>query len=152
MKGLCLFLALSGSVAAAQAVCARGYISLRKGPSTNQPVSWKVARHMPFVKLESKSGWSKVQDLEGEVHWAKSDDLTSKNRCVVVKTNVASLRKEPSSNAPPPPEMKTLDRFTPLKRLENDGEWIQVEVENGLTAWIHESNVWKPVVINSFSF
>lgn len=137
--------------AGAQAVCAKAYISLRKGPAAKEGVTWKVARYMPFLKLESKNGWSKVQDLEGEVHWARGSDLTSQIRCVVVKTNVAALRQEPSASAQAA-EIKTLDRFTPLKRLESNGEWIQVEVENGLKAWIHESNVWKPVMVNSITF
>lgn len=142
---------LASGEAMAQAVCAKAYISLRKGPAGKEAVSWKVARYMPFLKLESKNGWSKLQDLEGTVHWARSSDITSQIRCVVVKSNVASLRKEPSPSAPQA-DIKTLDRFTPLKRLESSGEWIQVEVENGLRAWIHESNVWKPVMVDSISF
>jgi SH3-like domain-containing protein len=149
---LLLLVILKCPFGSAQAVCAKNYISLRAGPGTRHPVSWKVARNMPFLKLESKNGWNKVQDLEGEVHWARSGDLTTKTRCVVVKANVASLRMKPSMTASQPPELKTLDRYTPLKRLESDGEWIQVEAENGSKAWIHESNVWKPVIVNSFSF
>ncbi len=135
----------------AQAVCAKGYISLRKGPSTQYAVSWKVARHMPFLKLESRSGWSKVQDLDGELHWARSADLSTKARCVVVKGNVAALRQKPSPNSALA-EIKQLDRYTPMLRLEQAGEWMQVELENGLKAWIHESNVWKPVMVQAINF
>ncbi len=107
---------------------------------------------MPFMRqAERKSGWVRVEDLEGESHWAKPSDLTNRFRCVVVKTNVAVLRKEPSTSAPPV-DLKTVDRYTPLKRLGNDREWMQVEDETGRTAWIHESQVWKPVNVQSISF
>lgn len=132
-------------------VCAKSYITLRKGPGAKNAVSWKVAKYMPFMRTERKSGWSKVQDLEGEEHWAKSSDLSTAIRCVVVKTNVATLRKEPSASSPPI-ELKTVDRYTPFKRLEVDREWVQVEDETGRQAWVHESNVWKPVNVQSISF
>ncbi|MBX3020773.1 MAG: hypothetical protein KF799_03790 [Bdellovibrionales bacterium] len=135
----------------AQPMCARGNVTLRKGPGTQHAVSWKVSKNMPFLRLERKKGWLKLQDLEGEVHWARASDLTSKTRCVVVKTNVAALHKEPSQNSPAT-DLKTLDRYTPLRRLDDNREWLQVEDEAGRKAWIHESQVWKPVVVNSFSF
>ena len=51
---------------------------------------------MPLMILDKKSGWAKVQDLDGEVHWAKQSDLNTKDRCVVVKVNVAT----PQSHLP----------------------------------------------------
>ena len=140
-----------GVAAGAEPLCAKAALSLRKGPGPQHPVTWRVAKHMPFLRLEKKSGWVKLQDLEGEVHWAKAGDLTSAVRCVVVKATVASLHKEASPTAPPP-DLKTLDRYTPLKRLQTTRDWLQVEDEAGHVAWIHESQVWKPVTVNSFSF
>ncbi|NJL24184.1 MAG: hypothetical protein HC902_02705 [Calothrix sp. SM1_5_4] len=135
----------------AEPVCAKSAITLRKGAGANEPVTWRVARNMPLLRLEKKGGWSKVQDLEGDVHWVKSADVTNKIRCVVVKTNVASLRRRPSPNGELS-DLKTVDRYTPLKRYENERDWLQVEDETGRRAWIHESQIWKPVTVNSFSF
>jgi SH3-like domain-containing protein len=132
-------------------VCAKSAITLRKTPGLKSPISWRVPRYMPFMRVDRKSGWSKVQDLEGEEHWAKNSDLSTQIRCVVVKTNVATLRKEPNPSAAPI-EMKTVDRYTPFKRLGNDREWVQVEDETGRQAWVHETTVWKPVNIQSISF
>lgn len=131
--------------------CAKAPSTLRRGPGGSFAVSWKVARHMPFLKMESKSGWVKVQDLDGEQHWAASRDLSSAYNCVVVKSSVATLRQEPSTGAPPV-DLKTLDRYTPLKKIESQGEWIKVEYDAGQQAWIHESNVWKPVKISTVNF
>lgn len=148
---LALCLPAGPAWAAAEAMCAKNATSLRKGPGTQHAVTWRVAKNMPFLKLERKSGWYKVQDLEGEVHWARTQDLTSSFRCVVVKTNIASLHREPSP-ASPAQDLKTLDRYTPLKRVGDRRDWLQVENEAGQVAWIHESQVWKPVIVNSFSF
>jgi len=150
-----LFAALivGSAPAAAQPACAKGYISLRKGAGAQFPTSWKVAKFMPFLILEKKSGWAKVQDLEGEVHWAKMSDLNTKDRCVVVKVNIATLRQQPSKTAPLA-ELRTVDRYTPFKRIENENpsEWIEVQDETGNRAFIHENYVWRPVMVNSFSF
>ncbi len=147
---------LSGAVAVSSAhagdpVCAKSYITLRKGPGEKNAVSWKVAKFMPFLRVERKSGWAKVQDLEGEEHWAKNSELTGAIRCVVVKTTTAILRKEANSGASPL-DFKTVDRYTPLKRLSNDREWVQIEDETGRQGWVHETNVWKPVNVQSISF
>lgn len=146
---LALFFSLNAW--AGDPVCAKSQITLRKGPGEKNAVSWKVARYMPFMRTERKAGWSKVQDLEGEEHWAKSSDLTTSIRCVVIKTNVAALRKDPNPNSPAA-EFKTVDRYTPFKRLGNEREWVNVEDETGRQAWVNETSVWKPVNVQSISF
>jgi SH3-like domain-containing protein len=136
---------------AATPVCAKRMAMLRKSPNAKAPVSWRAAKYMPFLRTDSRSGWAKLEDLDGEIHWAKSSELTTQYRCVVVKTNVATLRSQPSAQAPPV-DMVTADRYTPFKRLGNQREWVQIEDESGRRAWIHESQVWKPVIVNAISF
>lgn len=149
MKWILLFFSFHAH--AGDPVCAKDLITLRKNPSANAAVSWRAAKYMPFMRQERKSGFVRVEDLEGESHWARPGDLTNKFRCVVVKTNVAVLRLAPQPSAPPI-DLKTVDRYTPLKRLGNDREWMNVELETGVQAWIHESQVWKPVNVTSISF
>lgn len=144
-----ILLMLSGMGSFADPVCAKGYITLRKKPGG--VVSWKVATHMPFVRLENKNGWSRLKDLDGEEHWAQSKDLNKDISCVVVKAQVATLREHPTANAQPA-EIRTVDRYTPLKKIDTNHEWIRVEDENGRQSWIHEANVWKPVQIQTMSF
>lgn len=148
---LALTLQASPAWSMSDPACAKSLIELRKGPGPKFPVSWKVARFMPFLKVDSKGQWIKVQDLEGEVHWARRQDLTSQFSCVVVKTAVARLRQEPSTSSPSA-ELATLDRYTPLKRLASRAEWMEVQDQVGRKAWIHESQVWRPVKIQSFDF
>lgn len=136
---------------AAEPVCAKSPLTLRKGPGSKEAISWKVPKNMPFLRLETKKGWAKLQDLDGEIHYARAADLSSKTRCVVVKTSVAALHKDPTVSAAAT-DLKSLDRYTPLKRINDMREWIQVEDEAGRLAWIHESQVWKPMKVNAFSF
>lgn len=131
--------------------CAKNFIVLRKGPDSSFPVSWRAARYMPFFRHEAKGAWVRVTDLDGESHWAQPRDLTSAYPCVAVKATVATLRKEPKQGAPPA-DLKTVDRYTPLKRLESQGEWVHIEDETGRRAWIHESNIWKPMKVQSVKF
>lgn len=149
--GLLLLLFAVSKAFAGDPICAKTYATLRKGPGAKFPVSWKVAKYMPFMRLEKKDAWAKVQDLEGETHWAQSRDLTTNLHCAVVKTNVATLRTEPTNGAAAS-DLKSVDRYTPFKRLEANGEWLQVEDETGRQAWIHESNIWKPVKIQAVDF
>lgn len=146
----CLFI-WNFAAYAGEPICAKGYITLRKGPSADQPVSWKVAKYMPFLKVDYKGSWSKVEDLDGETHWAKTADLSKQLRCVVVKTNIATLREKPGTTSPVA-DMRTADRYSPFKRLESERDWINIEDENGKRSWIHESQVWKPVMVQSISF
>lgn len=132
-------------------VCAKNFTVLHKGPGVSYPVSWRVSRYMPFFRGESKNGWVRVTDLDGESHWAQPRDLTTAIHCVVVRSAVATLRREPSVSAPPS-DLKTVDKFTPLKKIEVNGEWVKVEDDTGRTAWIHESNIWKPAKVQSVKF
>lgn len=142
---------ISFGARASEPVCAKDNATLRKGPGTNHPVSWKVARYMPFLKTDRKGQWSKVEDLEDEEHWIKTSDLTNKFRCIVVKTNIATLRKEPSSTAQAV-DLKSVDKYTPFKRLASDRDWVQIEDETGRQAWVHESQIWKPVTVQAITF
>ncbi len=151
LSGLLFSVAVSAKVWAADPACVKSAATLRKGPGSDKPVSWKVPQFMPFLKVDYKGSWSKVEDLDGEAHWIKTNELTAKFRCVVVKSNVATLRQGPSPSAPLA-ELRSVDRYTPFKRLANEKDWVQVEDETGRKAWIHESLVWKPVTVSAITF
>jgi SH3-like domain-containing protein len=147
-----LFILCFSHICFAQAVCARSsFVTLYDEPSAKGNVTWKVAKYMPFVKVDHKGPWIKVTDLDGAFHWARSRDFRSDIRCVVVKTNVAKLRAEPKPDAPLA-AIKTVERFTPFKRLAEEEVWILVEDESGNKAWISETNVWKPTSVTPIAF
>jgi SH3-like domain-containing protein len=136
----------------AQSVCSRSAVTvLRKGPGAKFDKSWVVAKYMPFLKLELKNGWIKLQDLEGQTHYGRAVDFTQSIRCVVIKSNTAETRQGPGTSFPYG-DFKTLDRYTPLKRLNADNGWVEVENDLGLKSWVPESKVWHPVKVMGVKF
>ena len=152
MKLALLFLVFTGWPAFSQAVCTRVPLAtLRKGPGANFEKSWVVSKYMPFMRTDAKDGWLKLVDMDGEVHWGRSQDFTQRLRCVVVRTNTAETRQGPGTNFPYG-DFKTLDRYTPLKRLDSQGAWVQVENDLGMKSWIPESRLWHPVKVEAVHF
>ena len=49
-------------------------------------------------------------------------------------------------------DFKTLDRYTPLKRIGIDAGWVQVVSDLGLKSWVQESKVWHPVKVQAVKF
>lgn len=137
--------------AGAEPVCTKKATVLRKGPTDSAAISWRVPRYMPFMRVDKKGAWSKLNDLEGEAHWARAADVTNAVRCVVVKANFAALHRDPQPSSPAP-ELKIVDRYTPFLRVADQGDWMQVKDEAGHVAWLQAAQVWKPVLVNAISF
>lgn len=136
----------------AQAVCSKSSVTvLRKAPNAKAEKSWVVTKYMPFMILEVKPGWLKLQDLEGQSHYGRAADFSQKFRCVVVKSSTAESRQGPGGKFPYA-DFKILDRYTPLKRLDAQDGWVQVENDLGLKSWVPESKVWHPVKVQTLTF
>ncbi len=120
---------------------------MHRGPGSQYPKSWTVGKYTPLQELERKDKWIKVKDQDGEMHWVPSTQVTNKYRCVSIKSSVAQLRTGAGPQHSAPSLMMTADKYTPFKRVESDGPWVQVENDFGIRAWIHEKNIWRPVSI-----
>lgn len=132
------------SAAHAQPVCVqRKNAQLRKGPGTNFPVTWAVGQYMPFMKLAEKNGWAQVKDLDNQTHWVIASALTQRYGCAVVKTRQARLRREPSTRSPAA-EPELVDRYTPFKKIDRNGSWIQVQDDHQSEFWMSETQLWIP--------
>jgi SH3-like domain-containing protein len=153
MKSIFWFaVAVLSSPVLGQAICTQSKNAiLRTGPGEQFEKSWSVSRFMPFMKLDQKNNWLKLSDIDGEIHWGKAADFSTQLRCVVIKSNYADTHQGPG-NSFPPVEFKTLDRFTPLKRIDAEGPWIKVESDNGIQFWVHESKLWRAVKVQSVKF
>ena len=151
-----LLLVLSGlcwSIAAdADPVCVMTErANLRKGPGGEFPLALTVGQFTPFLKLSQKGGWSEVLDLDNEIYWVSNSVLSTRINCVVVKSKVATLRQAASASSPTA-ELAFADRYTPFKKVERDGAWIKLQDEYKATSWVHESNVWIPMMRAKVSF
>ncbi len=117
--------------------------NLRKGPGVEFKITWTVGKFMPLKKISRKGGWYKVQDVDNETHWIQTSVVSEALSCVVVKSKTAVLRQGASVNSAPA-EFTVVDRYTPFKKLERNGEYIQVTNEYE-SFWIKDSAVWYPV-------
>lgn len=111
---------------------------------------------MPLLKIgeqrdKQKHNWLEVRDLDGEKHWVRSNAVSAKAVCVVVKSKSARLRQGPGKEHPLA-DLEAVDKFTPFKKLDREGEWVQIEDEYSGKYWVHEMNLWIPATRNSVSF
>lgn len=137
----------------ADALCVSSFQArLRAEPNGNSKITWVVGRYMPLVEIDRKGSWYKVKDQDNETHWISVSDVTSRIKCVAVKTRRAELRTQPSGKSPLH-ELRYADRYTAFKRIEADPEfWYSVEDESGEKFWIAASQVWRPVSVSRIGF
>ncbi len=143
-----LFIFISAN---AQALCVTtDRANLRKGPGTNFKITWTVGKFMPLKKISRQGNWYKVQDVDNDTHWIQTSAASDNISCVVVKSKTAVLRQGSSVSAIPA-EYTIVDRYTPFKKLDRNGEYIQVANEFE-SFWIKDSAVWYPVNKMSLTF
>jgi SH3-like domain-containing protein len=124
---------------------------LYAGPGKNTAVTWVVGKNMPLLELERRGSWVKVEDQDSESHWVPRSALTNSFQCLSVSVPVATIRKGPSSKQPLH-EYRQLDRYTALKKLGQEEDWIKVEDGFGQDFWIHIDLVWRPLKASYINF
>jgi SH3-like domain-containing protein len=133
-------------------VCvSKANVTLRRGPGEKYAATWTVPKYMPFLQIDKKGKWVKVRDLDGESHWVRRDKVSQRMSCLVVKARVAHLRKGPGSQEPIA-DLSTVDKYTPFRKLDRDGEWLKVRDDVAGVYWIHEDSVWIPMVHSRVEF
>ena len=98
---------------------------------------------MPFKKVSKKDGWYEVQDVDQQKHWIKETAVTTAFRCVVIENEFANLRTGPGREFPKARAEKGT-KYLAFRLLEEQGDWVRVEDEQGDEAWIHRPLVWAP--------
>lgn len=151
MKFLVLFVVLLALKA--HALCVKyESANLRSGPGPNHKVTWTVPLYTPLLQIDKKGSWYQVKDQDGETHWIYNKAVTSRMKCVAVKTNKANLRTGPTSSSALG-DINSADKYTPFKRRDiADNGWYKVESNWGGTYWLHPNLVWRPVRIRGVSF
>lgn len=124
---------------------------LRSGPSTNSRVTWIVGRNMPLQRIGKENGWSRVQDLRGQVHWVISKNVSVNETCAVVRVRTAALHKGPGATVARA-DLKVADRYTPFKKVDREGAWVRLEDEYRGSYWTRDTNVWIPVKRSRMNF
>ena len=141
----------------AEPVCiSKAKVDLRKGPGKKNAISWTVGKNMPFLKIaegrdKQNSKWFQVRDLDGQKHWLRPGDITSKVNCAVIRTKKAKLRQGPGANFPEA-ELASVDRYTPFKKIDRDGDWVLLQDDYQGQYWANESSLWIPALRASVAF
>ena len=125
--------------------------NLRAGPGKRYKKTWTVGKYTPLILVKYRRGWYKVKDMDGQIHWIYSGLASQKTKCMSVKVRKANIRKGPGINHAQV-AYKSVDRYTPLRKLNKKGAWYQVADSAGTKFWIHERNVWRPITVSKVSF
>lgn len=118
-------------------------VNVRKGPSTDHPVSWVFSRAGLPVEVTAESGhWRRVRDSESSEGWVFHSLLSGRRTALImpwVKSDEpVSLRKSPSGGS------DLVARLLPgvlANVLTCDGAWCHVSVDE-YTGWLKQDVLW----------
>lgn len=117
------------------------FANLRSSASVSSEKTWVVYRYMPLQKVNKKQGWYEVKDLDSKTHWIREDLVTSAFKCAVIKNEFAYLRTGPGTRFAKTKAEKGL-KYLSFRVVKEQGDWVQVEDQQGDLAWIHRPLVW----------
>lgn len=114
-------------------------VNLRAAPNLQADVLWKLAQGFPLRVLESRGGWLRVQDFEGDEGWI-ARSVTANTPHHIVKGTTVNLRAGPGTQHAVVGSVSYGDLLRTTRRR---GDWVQVQNPNGRgTAWIASSLIW----------
>lgn len=137
----------------AQSYCVtKSGAKLRKSANAKAALSWQVGKYMPLMGTGRKQGsWIEVRDVDNQVHWVSSSDVTTKKTCVVVRVKNTRLRAGPGSEFQASP-LGVADKYMAFADLGGEDGWTQVTDDDGATAWMNIDHAWKPTKKARVSF
>lgn len=112
--------------------------NMRSGAGTNYDVLWQVERYHPFLVIEKKGNWYKIQDFEKDTAWLHKS-LLGKAQGVITIKDKCNVRSKPSTKSS---VLFTVERGVPFKVLSKQGNWIKIEHADGDVGWIYHTLVW----------
>lgn len=113
--------------------------NFRSGPSEDAEIKFVGNMYFPVKVLETRDGWTKIKDFEGDSAWVASRLLSKTVAAVVIKSKRANIREKPSKKAD---IAFKVERGEVFKVLERDGEWLRVVDVNGEQGWVFDRLVW----------
>ena len=113
-------------------------LNMRSGPGTRHAAQWTVSKGYPLKVLAQRGKWLQVSDFENDKAWVYRP-MTNGTPHHVVKSQVANLRRSPSTRSPVVARMEYGDV---LRTLSRRGDWVQVGTTAGRTGWVPRRLVW----------
>ena len=143
VRVLVLILFAAGGIAPAWALEFRSVSEnaavLYDAPSAKANKLYIVNYGYPVEVLVAVEGWAKVRDVNGDLTWAESKNLTDR-RTVMVKVPLAQVRQSADDNAP---VVFQAQQNVILDLVEAaSGGWLRVRHRDGQTGFVKASQVW----------
>jgi SH3-like domain-containing protein len=124
---------------AGEILCVKGEsANFREGPGQDHPILFAADRFYPVEVLETKDGWSKIKDFEGDVAWVAAR-LLAKQETVVVEEDRVNVRDDAGTSSE---VVFKAERGEVFKVEKRDGRWLKVVDASGDGGWIRDDMVW----------
>ena len=118
-------------------------VNIRSGPGTDHEIVWEVFRGYPLRITQRQGNWARVVDFEDDPGWIYTP-LVDADKRVIVRVDVANMRKGPGTNYEVQAKVNYGVIFEPLERRQN---WIRLRHNDGTTGWISASLLWPDDII-----
>ncbi|MFP4561502.1 MAG: SH3 domain-containing protein [Thiohalorhabdus sp.] len=131
---------LLGSGAAAETFKSidAGKANLRAGPGAEHPRQWVVSYGYPVRILDTRNGWARVEDYEGDVAWV-AERLLSDRRTVLVTKQLVNVREGPDTSRD---IVFQAEQHVVLRYLGKRDDWVHVQHADGEKGWVYAALVW----------
>lgn len=112
---------------------------IRSSPSlTKSFVTIIAPRFYPLYVHFGQGDFYRVSDYLNNIGWI-TKTLTSDTRTVIVNTKTINVQSGPGTDNP---VLFTAQDGVTFKVINEEGNWLQVEHENGMTGWLNRGLVW----------
>jgi SH3-like domain-containing protein len=143
IRALVLILLAAGGIAPAAALEFRSVSEnaavLYDAPSAKANKLYIVNNGYPVEVVVAVEGWVKVRDINGDLTWIESKNLTDR-RTVMVKVPLAQVRQSADDNAP---VVFQAQQNVILDLVEaTGGGWLRVKHRDGQAGFVKASQVW----------
>lgn len=120
---------------------------LMSEPDFRSDVLWTVGKYTPLHEVSQKGAWLQVQPLDGKKYWIPAKYVSSRLDCAAVRVNKTSLRQGPG-NQHPLTDLGYAYKYDSFRKLDRDEAWLKLKDDFGFIHWVHEKNLWEPLMYN----
>jgi SH3-like domain-containing protein len=152
-QALCLFrpilLLIAISAASPPAFAAQGWeaasagVALFDAPSARARALFLLVAGYPLRGLSSIDRWEKVETPDGDILWARREDVQAA-QAVVVKADIAAVRERPDASSPPVFAVRRGVVLRALADATGGGEaWLKIAHQDGEVGFVRAALVWR---------
>lgn len=136
---LCTLLLGAGVAQAEMVAVSADLAEIRNSPSPSDSVVTILApRYYPLYIHEERGDLYMVSDYLNNGGWIRKAD-TAKLRTVIVNAKNANAHQGPGTSHP---IVFAAQEGVAFKVIREEGNWLQVEHENGMIGWLSGDLVW----------